>query len=374
MPHISFDHKDYFNITEQPLSGSSFSNLLKVFMQNHFAVDYQFLPRALYVTAMSILLSPFRMYEHVKFNKVIKQVQVKEPIFIIGHFRSGTTFLHYLLGQDPKLGYVSTFETMTPGMIIANEDLFRNIVKNHLPSKRPMDDLEMHANLPYEEEYAISNTSLFSFYHGWYFPKRWMYFFDKYVIFKDNSPEDIEKWKKTYDYFLKKITYKNNGNHVLLKSPLNTARVKYLLELYPNARFIHIHRHPYHVYKSTWRLYQKILPIFSFQHIDSETLDNYILNTYQKLYSTFLEDKHLIPEENLIEFGYTDFIDNPVTMIKKIYDHLRISSFNEAKKNFVSYANKHKNYKASSYDFTDNEKQKIFSHWKEMFEAYQYPK
>ncbi len=374
MPVLSIDKNDYLNVTEQPLSGSSFINWIRILVQNRFRIDYQFLPRAMYVTLMTLFLSIFRFVERHKFDNIIQKVKVKEPIFIIGHFRSGTTFLHYLLGQDPKIGYVSTFETMTPGMIIAHEELFRNLVKNHLPAKRPMDDLEMHANLPYEEEYAIANTSPYSFYHGWYFPKRLMHYFNKYVLFNNCSKNDIDKWKNTYDYFLKKITYKNNGNHILLKSPVNTARVKYLLEMYPNARFIHIHRNPYHVYKSTWKLYQKIIPIFSFQHIDSETLDQYILESYKNIFSQFLNDKHLIPKENLIEFGYDEFIVNPIETVKKAYQHLRLTSFDEAKSFFENYVEKHKDYKASTYTFDEKEKQKIFSYWKEMFESYNYPK
>lgn len=373
MPTFKIDKKNYLNVTEQPMSGSSFINWFKVLMQNHFNIDYQFIPRALYVTAMTAALSFFRTYERRKFHQLITKVTVKEPVFIIGHFRSGTTFLHYLLGQDPNLGYVSTFETMTPGMIIANEETFRNLVKNHLPAKRPMDDLEMHANLPYEEEYAIANMSPFSFYHGWYFPKRWNHYFDKYVLFKNSSQQEINTWKQTYDYFLKKITYKNNGNHIILKNLVNTARIKHLLDLYPNARFIHIHRNPYHVYRSTWKLYQKILPIFSFQHIDSETLDTYILESYKKLFTAYLKDKHLIPKENLIEYSYNTFIKHPIDTIKKTYDSLRLSGFDNARPLFQDYADKHKNYKASTYTFTEKEKQKIYHHWKFMFDAYNYP-
>jgi omega-hydroxy-beta-dihydromenaquinone-9 sulfotransferase len=373
MPTFKIDKKNYLNVTEQPMSGSSFINWFKVLMKNHFNIDYQFIPRALYVTAMTAALSLFRTYEHRKFHQLVKKVKVKEPVFIIGHFRSGTTFLHYLLGQDPNLGYVSTFETMTPGMIIANEEMFKNLVKNHLPAKRPMDDLEMHANLPYEEEYAIANMSPFSFYHGWYFPKRWNHYFDKYVLFKNSSQQEIDTWKQTYDYFLKKITYKNNGNHIILKNLVNTARIKHLLDLYPNARFIHIHRNPYHVYRSTWKLYQKILPIFSFQHIDSETLDTYILESYKKLFTAYLKEKHLIPKENLIEYSYNTFIKHPIDTIKKTYDSLRLSGFDNARPLFQDYADKHRNYKASTYTFTEKEKQKIYHHWKFMFDAYNYP-
>ena len=210
MAKITYNKKDYLNIGEQPLSGTTLINWIKILSENKFSIDWRFIPKALYVSIMIIILAPFRYYERLKFDKKIKNIKIKSPIFIIGHWRSGTTFLHYLFGQDKNLAYVSTFETMTPGLIIKNEKMFKDIVKNHLPKKRPMDDLELNAELPYEEEYAVANLSPYSFHHGWYFPKRMGFYFRQYVLFENLSDEMKEKWKKVYDYFLKKITFKNN--------------------------------------------------------------------------------------------------------------------------------------------------------------------
>jgi len=374
MPRFTIAKQDYLRVREQPMAGSSFVNWIRVLRDNHFNIEWQFIPRAIYVTGMITALAPFRAYEEKKFHTKIRSTRVKAPLFVIGHWRSGTTFLHYLLGQDPQLGYVSTFETMTPGMIIANEELFRNMVKNHLPSKRPMDDLEMHANLPYEEEYAIANMSPYSFYLAWYFPKRWKEYFDQYVLFKDRSKDQIDGWKQTYDYFLKKIAYKNNGNRILLKSLVNTARIKYLLELYPDAKFIHIHRNPYKVYLSTWKLYQKILPIFSFQHIDSETLEEHILYSYKQLFSHYLSQRHLIPKENLLEIPYERFVETPVDHLKHAYQTLNLGGFEKARPYLEAYAKKHENYKASTYRIDEKVKEKVYSNWKHTFDAFGYDK
>jgi hypothetical protein len=271
------------------------------------------------------------------------------------------------------MGYVSTFETMTPGMIIANEQMFRDMVKNHLPDKRPMDDLEMHANLPYEEEYAIANLSPYSFYEGWYFPRNWKYYFDRYVLFKQVDRSTVDAWKKVYRYFLQKISYKNNGNRILLKGPVNTARIREILELFPDAKFIHIYRDPYKVYMSTWKLYQKILPLFSFQHISSKDLDENILYSYREIYRKFLDEKHLIPKENLIEFSYEDFISHPLPFLKQSYEQLGLEGFSGAEPLFQDYIFKHKDYKASNYHISEDIKKKVSSKWAHMFEAYGYP-
>jgi hypothetical protein len=372
MPELQYQKQDYLRIGEQPLSGTSFVNWIRVLLENQFRIDWQFIPKALYVTSMILTLAPFRYIERKNYDKKIQQVNHIKPIFIIGHFRSGTTYLHYLLGQDPQLAYVSTFETMTPGIIIKNEHFFKNLVKNHLPSKRPMDDLEMHANLPYEEEYAIANLCPLSFYHGWYFPKNWKSYFDKYVTFKNLDDGNIEYWKKTYDYFLKKIIYKNNGKQVLLKSIVNTAKIKHILELYPEAKFIHIHRDPYKVYMSTWKLYQKILPIFSFQHIDTQTLDDYILYCYKELFSNYLNQKRLIPRENLIEFSFNEFVRDPIHTLQNLYNQFQLPPFDNAKPYFEKYAYKHRNYKTAEYQFKSSIKKRVYKHWKIMFDAYGY--
>ena len=78
---------------------------------------------------------------------------------------------------------------------------------------------------------------------------------------------------------------------MLLKSPANTGRVKEILELYPDACFIHIHRDPYAVYQSNEKLYEKILPLLGFQKTDNESIKNYILYSYEKMYKKFLTDK-----------------------------------------------------------------------------------
>ena len=123
---------------------------------------------------------------------------------------------------------------------------------------------------------------------------------------------------------------------------------------------------------STWKLYQKILPIFSFQHIDSETLDENILYNYKELFSRYLKEKSLIPKENLIEFGYNKFINTPVETLKETYEKLQIPQFEKAKPFFEKYVDDHRNYKAEEYQFNGSLKKKIYKNWKIMFDAYGY--
>jgi len=371
---LKFDKSNYLIVTRQPLAGSTFKNFIKVLIENRMGIDWQFIPRAMYVALLTKFTTPMRINEKKKFDKEFENIKIKEPIFIIGHWRSGTTFLHYLMGQDKNLAYASTMQTLDPSMFLAYEKMLKKIVSNSLPSKRPMDNLEMATSLPYEEEYAIANLSPYSFYHGWYFPRNIDDYLKKYVLYEDVDENVINEWKETYTYFLKKISYKYDGKQIMLKSLVNTAKIKLLLEMFPDAKFIHLCRNPYEVYMSTWKLYNSILPIFSFQHVEKEELDKSILNIYKQIYSRYLEEKKLIPKENLIELRYEEFVKEPMKTVEMIYSKFGIDSYQKAKPAFEKYVKKHENYKKNPHKFDKNIKEKVYKEWKFAFEEFGYKK
>jgi hypothetical protein len=123
---------------------------------------------------------------------------------------------------------------------------------------------------------------------------------------------------------------------------------------------------------STWKLYQKILPIFSFQHIDSQTLDDNILYSYKELFSKYLKQKTLIPSENLMEIGFNEFVNDPVHTLENLYAQFQLPPFEKAKPYFEKYAYKHRNYKTAEYHFKDSMKKRVYKHWKIMFDTYDY--
>lgn len=369
-----YEKHNYLIFNRQPLAGTTLINWIKILMENKFKIDWQFVPKAIYITIMVVFVAPLRFLEKRKFDKKIISEKIKAPIFIIGHWRSGTTFLHYLMGQDKNIAYASTMETLDPCVFLKYEKLLRSIVKNSLPNKRPMDDLEMDADLPYEDEYAIANLCPYSFYHGWYFPRKINDYFKKYILFEKVDKQTINEWKNVYIYFLKKISYKHNGKKIMLKSLVNTAKIKLLLEMFPDAKFIHIYRNPYEVYHSTWKLYDSILPIFSFQHINREQFDRSILEIYKQMYIKFFEEKHLIPKENLIELRYEDFVKAPLKNLETIYKKISLEGFEKAKPAFEKYIKKHEKYIRNNHVIDEASKRKIYKEWGFTFKEFGYKK
>ena len=371
---LQFEKTSYLTLDSQPLAGTTLHNWIRILRENNYHISWPFIPKAIYVSLMIALLTPLRMKENKFCNTNLSEIDIPPPIFIIGHWRSGTTFMHYLMGNDPNLAYVSTMETLAPNVFLTNDAFLHNYMRERLPTKRPMDNLELHADLPYEDEYALANVNPHSFYNGWYFPKNIMSYFEKYVMYENVNKKVIDIWGKDYTHFLKKIAYKKPGKRILLKSLVNTAKIKHLLDLFPDAQFIHIHRNPYDVYKSTWKLYKSILPLFSFQHVDYEMLDKAILKIYHDIYKKYLAEKSLIPKENLYEISYKTFVKDPLDNLKKIYDFLGIKGFTKAKPHFQKYIDFHKNYKKDKYVISKAEKEKVVKNWNFTFDAFGYSK
>jgi hypothetical protein len=252
-------------VTKEPLTGDNFLNLMRLLIQNRFKISIRYFPRMLYSIFLSSLMSPFKIIERVKFDKSIKAMNIDNPpIFLLGHWRSGTTYLHNLFSVDKRFGFFSTFHAYLPSVFLGYENLLKPIVASSLLDKRPMDDVKMDADFPQEDEYALGAFSPFSYYHGWCFPSN-MEFYNSYVCFNNTSEKYIEDWKKVYLYLIKKVTFKEKGKQLIIKNPSNTGRIKHLLDMFPDAKFVNIYRNPYHVYLSMMRFMMIVIPLYCVQ-------------------------------------------------------------------------------------------------------------
>ena len=361
-----------FDVKYEPLAGASVTNILRLYAQNKFRISVPYLPRMLYATVLSHIIAPFRIKEHLQFHKQIKQTEIKHPpLFIIGHWRSGTTYIHNMLSLDDTFGFCSTFTATVPGVFLGSEKIFKPVLAGSITEKRPMDEVPMGTDLPQEEEYAIGAFIPYAYYNGWIFPKN-MGFYNNFVCMDNVSREVIDEWKETYLYFLKKLTYYRAGKRLILKNPAHTARIKHLLELFPDAQFINIYRNPYHLYYSMMRFLRIVVPIYCIQKQDMQNLESHMLDLYAQMYKKYFEERRLIPNGNLVEIQYEDFISQPVENVEKIYSTLGLNDFEASKKKFIEYATSQKYFKASNYTVEPAVKEKLQEKWKFVFDEFGY--
>ena len=230
------------------LTGLTADAWWKLLKRNRFSVDPVYWHRAALITVMSVLNSWYRKREENRFASEIEATEISEaPVFILGHWRSGTTHLHNLLCQDSeKFAFPNTYQVVNPHTFLTTEKVNSRRFAGFVPDKRPMDNVELNFQTPQEDEFAPCLMTLLSPYIGVAFPRE-EEVYERYLTFQEVSREETEEWKKAMLHMVKKLTLKYQ-RRLLLKSPTHTARIKLLLEVFPDARFVHIHRMAIYLY------------------------------------------------------------------------------------------------------------------------------
>ena len=363
--------KNIITSRPSPLTGSGFINLVKLFRENK--VDKGHIFQALYISLISLSVSPFRIYDKIKFNSKINEQNIEyPPIFIIGHWRSGTTYLHRLMSLNKNLGYMTSFQAVNPEIFLSFEKIFKFVCTPLWPSKRFMDNMSYSQNCPEEEEYALGNISNCSWVHSYSFPTNMLNYFNKYILFEGLHEQEVKEIKDKYMEIAKRLILYNGQKVLVFKNPPNTARIKILLELFPKAKFIHIYRNPYLVFYSTKNLCNKLLLHWSFHDVDEKQIESNIFIIYRKLMSAFFETKHLIPAENLIEIRYEDFIGNEIEFLKSIYEQFNIFNCETSENKIKKYLTLNSSYQKNKYSFDKETLEKIDKNWQFTIDTWNY--
>ncbi len=366
--------KTWLIVHEEPLAGYSLLNIFRVLWDNKFRIHLKYILRFLYAIVLSTITTPLRLTQKIRFHRKIKNTKIAEdPIFIIGHYRTGTTYLMTLMAHDKSKGYVSNIEGYAPLFYLAFPKFTRWLIESSLPKVRPMDNVVMGADEPTEDEYTIGTFTPYGYYTGFIFPRNFD-LYSKFLTF-DGMPKHRKKWKKAHYYMTRFLTLGHGGKQLFLKNPTTSYRIPDILELYPNAKFIHTYRNPYKVYSSTIKFFDEVFAIYTLQTWDKEKMKQDILDNYKLLYERLEHDLPLIPKDRIAHCKYEDFIKNPAESLKEIYKKLNISGWKEYKKDIVAYAELQKReHKSNIHNTDDDVIRRVNEHWDKMREDYKYEK
>ena len=334
----------------------------------HFARNSPFPLRSLHIRAIATGLISLRFpnysLEHLRFRKKFAAHEVKEgPIFLVGHWRSGTTHLHNLLSQDPRFGHLTFIQAVLPWDAMGKFKPARPIMTAVMPETRGMDDVRVSVDTPQEEEMALANMSPLSFFNCFYFPEKLIEHFRQGVLFDGASDADIEKFTHAFRYLVKKFSYASDGKPLLLKNPANTARLAFLKEQFPTARFIHIVRNPYEVYASMQKLWSRLFSAFSLQKYDHIDTHPHTLEIYESLTKKFLTEQPDIPAEDFLEIRFEDLEKDPTAELARVYEQFQLPEKETALEAIGNYVTSLGDYRRSSYKLPRTTLDEIAQRW-----------
>ena len=311
---------------------------------------------------------PFAFLQYIIFNRKIRETPVTlDPIFIIGHNRSGTTLLQKLLASDKRFGFLNYYDALFPNTSMLMGKRMKPVLQaiiDFFKIKNPFfhDTVLPLSEADEEDDYLINKGSAYSAYWGLIFPRRWKEWLNGSEQF--SREEYLKGWKKEYLSTVKFITFRNNGKQLVLKNPPNTERIPYLLEMFPQAKFIFIYRNPYVLFYSIRNMWKRaILGFYSVQKLTDDELDEIVFGHFDYLMEKYEKDRHLIPEGNLCEVSYEELKADPSGTIQKIYSLLDIPDFEKTTGDLLSQIESEKAYSNFRYIFDPLTLQRIGEKW-----------
>ncbi len=325
----------------------------------------------LLLSPVSVFNSSMALLQKLVYGRRIKDTEIRhDPLFIIGHWRSGTTLLHELMVLDPQHTSPDTYHCFAPNHFLVSRRLIAWWLRLLMPPRRPMDAMQIAWEHPQEDEFALCTMGVPSPYLQFaFFGERHRY--ERYLDMEDVPAGTVARWKKAFVRFLKCVTLVE-PKRVILKSPPHTCRIKILLELFPNARFVHIVRDPFEVFPSTVKAWTRLSED---QYIGAprfDGLEDYVLDTFQHMYEVFESTRDLIDPSRFCEVRYEDLAKDPIGQVRTIYDHFGLDDFDKVLPKLQDYAAKKAGYRSDQYQLSADIRERINQQWHLFIQKYGY--
>jgi len=317
----------------------------------------------LLISVTSLFNSVFAILQTAIFGRRVARTRLgKDPIIILGHWRSGTTLLHELMSLDPQHHFPSTYACLAPEHFLVSQRLVSRWLSFLMPNRRSQDNVQLDLDGPQEDEWAICAMGLPSPYRAVAFPNRLPHA-AQYVTLRHVTAREARRWKRKWHSFLKAVSLQAPGKRLVLKSPLHTARLPILMELFPNARFVHIVRNPRAVFPSTMRLWRRLAEDDGLQIPPPAAFESFVLENYTRLFEAYERGAHLIPPHRLCEVRYEDLVREPVGTVKRIYQRLELGDPNKLPAALYDFAAKTADFQTNTYRHTPEDDARVEQHW-----------
>jgi len=355
-----------------PLLGADLGTLTRLFARNRLGP--RIWPRAMTMWFAAVARAPLDLLERAWLARRRDPEHADPPVFILGHWRSGTTHLFNLLSRDARFAWPDPVATGLPWNFLLAGRVLRPVLERALPESRLIDNVAVTPDSPQEDEIALASMQTLSYYHALFFPEAFATHF-RQGLFPEAEEVDarrLERRRRRMLQYCRKLTYAGRGTTLLVKNPAWTGQVRWLRELFPDARFIHIHRNPYVVFESTRNFYRKLLPAYALQPFDIDAVEPLILEAYPRMLQRMDADTAGLPPEQFIEIAYADLESAPLDCLDRIYAQLKLGDFEAVRPVLEQYLASLADYRKNPHRFSEQSLDKVERAWGPFLERWGY--
>ena len=340
------------------IAGMRLSRFIRLLMKNGMSLRPKYLVRFLFLFQNGVWASIFYRKERSIYKEKIENHKLPDnPIIIIGHWRTGSTFLHQLLALDPSIVTSNVFQGSIPDSFLTSRKSYEPIMGRALKGTRPMDQVKLSMDEPLEDEYALFRLCSYSPLERVIFPKKKTYFLKDFPGFLPKGKK-LNEWKSALEYFYKKLTLENNKT-ILIKNPFHSLRLEVLNEIFPNARYIHIIRHPYKVVPSTIRMWNIVGTQNAMNNKWVKPTTKDVSGILNLIVNKLENDSKTLPNKRYYELKFEDLEKDPLDVIKQIYKQFNVEFSEQFEKQIKKFLISVMNYQKNKYTIPEIDKLEI---------------
>ncbi|PWU11234.1 MAG: hypothetical protein C5B50_23635 [Verrucomicrobia bacterium] len=252
----------------------------------------------------------------------LESMPVTRPVFIAGMPRSGSTFLHELLAEDPEHRAPRVWEVMLPLDAVGGRRAearairkteaclwcFRKLTRRAdavypMRAQTPHECVAIHSYTFLSQEFVVTCR------------------IPSYAAFLQSADLiPAYQWEKR---FLQHLQLERQSRRWVLKSPDHVHGLAALFAVFPDALIIQTHRNPAEVVKSSADLNSVLLGLYGAPG-DPAQLQVQETRVLAETTERFLRFRDTHPElaDQFIDVRYADLVSDPVGSVRRIYDRI----------------------------------------------------
>ncbi len=351
--------------------GARLQILWKLFSRNRIS----FSPKALFFLLLllqsALWSSLFAAIEKRRYSARLRSMKLPDdPLFIVGHWRTGTTYLHQLIHLDPQFTCPELVPISIPDSFLVSGKYYRKLFGWIMGGHRPMDRVKIAVDEPQEDEFALFRMTGSSPFERILFPRGEGYFLDHYSFIPENG-RDYQRWKGALITFHKKLTLES-GKTIVSKNPFHSMRIRELKEIFPRAKFIFINRNPIDVIPSTSHMWNIAAKHNALNNRWTPPSFPDIVRFYKKMIQNIEDELETLPEKDYCVVRFEDLEEEPGETLRSVYQQLNLHLSIDFLKRIEGFTEKNKDYRKNEYNISLDHKKIIEEALRDIMERYRY--
>lgn len=297
------------------------------------------------------LANLLRLEEEEEKSPFILNEEISAPIFITGLPRSGTTFLHSLLAQDSNNRVPLSWQTIYPyplaqdakrdgradrvdGQFRMFEKLSPGVESLHpLAAMTPQECTEITAHV--FQSLRFDTTHFVPSYQQW--------------LINEGHLQAFRFHKR----FLQHLQHQAGRGQWVLKCPDHVFTLEAIKQVYPDARFVFVHRDPLSVLASVAKLTELLRAPFT-RRLDRHQIGQQVSERWVEGASLIVSDTE--NRDHIHHVHYKALINDPIGTVAALYAHFGLQFTAEARSHIEEFIRDtpRGGYGVNRYDFAES--------------------